>query len=247
MEKIVSVVTGATSGIGKAIAYKILAESVNDDDILIVNYGHNEENAKLFMEGIEEEQRKKVVLLKADLSSYEGMLEFVKRILEVSDKIDRLVLNAAIGTYEKFDNYTIELWNKVMTTNLTIPVFLVKELKPHINNGGKILFLGSTMGHLPHSSSIVYGVSKAGVQFFAQTIMKEFDGTGISINTITPGFIETRWQKDRSQESYDRINKKIALHRFGEPEEVANLCYAVLTNDYINGNVIDIHGGYNYF
>ena len=81
----------------------------------------------------------------------------------------------------------------------------------------------------------------------AKSLQKVFDGQDVSINAIAPGFIETPWQKDRTQESYDRINKKIALHRFGESAEVAKLCYDVLTNDYINGAVIDIHGGYNYF
>lgn len=242
----VSVVTGATSGIGEAIVKKILAESVDADDKVIVNYGHNEEKAKELMASLGADSAK-VEIIKADLSDYDAMIDFTKKIIEISDKIDNLILNTGIGTYEKFDDYTYELWTKVINTNLSIPLFMLKELKSHINDGGKIVFMGSMMGKIPHSTSLAYGVSKAGVHFLTRALLKEFDNTSITINCIAPGFIETPWHSARSQESYDRINKKIAVHRFGESSEVADLCYAILTNDYINGNIIDINGGYNYF
>lgn len=243
----VSVVTAGTSGIGKAIVEKLLLESKDADDVIIVNYGHSEEKAKELADSLNETDSKKVKLIKADLSDYEAMIAFTKEVLAVSDTIDNLILNAGIGTYEKFDDYTYELWTKVINTNLSIPVFMVKELKPHMSEKGKIVFIGSMMGRIPHSTSLAYGVSKAGVHFLTQALLKEFDGTGVTLNCIAPGFIETPWHSARTQESYDRINKKIALHRFGESSEVADLCYSVLTNDYINGNVIDINGGYNYF
>ena len=67
------------------------------------------------------------------------------------------------------------------------------------------------------------------------------------MNAIAPGFIETPWHSARTQESYDRINKKIALHRFGTVEEVADMAFAVLGNGYMNGSVVDIHGCYDFF
>lgn len=81
----------------------------------------------------------------------------------------------------------------------------------------------------------------------ARSLVKFFDEAQVRVNAIAPGFIETRWQENRSDESRDRINRKIAAHRFGEPEEVADLCYHVLTNEYLNGSIYDIHGGYDYF
>lgn len=242
----VTVLTSGTSGIGKAIAKKILCESA-DDDILIVNYGHNDEAAKKMFDELSPEDQKKLHFIKADMSSYDEMLTFVDKIHEITDKVDWLVLNTGIGTYEKFENYTVELWNKVMNTNLTVPAFLIKSLSPNINDGGKILFMGSYCGEVPYTSSIVYGVSKAAVHHLAKSLLKVFDGRNICINAIAPGFVETPWQNGRSEESYERINKKIAVHRFARPEEVAKLCFDVLTNDYINGNVIGIHGGYDYF
>ncbi|MGN0467594.1 MAG: SDR family NAD(P)-dependent oxidoreductase [Acutalibacteraceae bacterium] len=243
----VTVLTSGTSGIGKAIALKILKESDCDEDLLIINYGHNDEAANKMRDELCESDRKKVIFIKADMSEYDGMTEFASKVLQVTDKIDWLILNTGIGTYEKFDNYTVELWNKVINTNLTIPTFLIKTLKDNISDGGKILFMGSYSGEVPYTSSIVYGVSKAAVHYLAKALLKVFDYKSVSINAIAPGFVETPWQANRSEESYERINKKIALHRFATADEVAKLSYDVLTNDYINGSVIDIHGGYDYF
>ena len=83
--------------------------------------------------------------------------------------------------------------------------------------------------------------------FLTRSLVKEFEPKGITVNAIAPGFIETPWHSARTQESYDRINRKIALHRFGTVEEVADMAYAVLSNGYMNGSVVDIHGGYDYF
>lgn len=241
------IITGGTSGIGKAIVKKILKESNEESDRIIVNYGHNVEVAEEFRLELNGVERKKIDFLKADLSNYENMIEFKNEILEKYNKIDWLILNTGVGTYEKFEDYTFDEWNRVMTTNLSVPAFLVKELKPYFCRRGKILFMGSYAGEATYSSSIVYSVSKAAVHHLAKCLLKVFDEQEVSINAIAPGFIETPWQKNRTEDSYERINKKIALHRFGSDEEVANLSYSVLCNDYINGSVLEIHGGYDYY
>jgi len=242
----VSVVTGGTAGIGAGIVKKILEHSGQDDKIF-VNYGHNEERAREFWENLSLENREKVVLLKADLSSYERMLEFVAAIKERTDHVDWLVCNAGVGTYARFEDYTFEEWTRIVNTNLSVPVFLVKELLDVMSKGGRILFMGSYAGKQAYSSSLVYSVSKAGVLFLAKGLVKELEPKGITVNALAPGFIETGWQKDRTPESYERVNKKIALHRFGEVEEVADMAYHVLNNPYMNGSVVEIHGGYDFF
>jgi len=240
-------ITGGTDGIGKAIAIKILRHSQSVEDRVIVNYGHNEEKAKAFLNGLSDEDRSKVILIKADLSSETGLNAFVEAVLDAVPAIDHIVSNIGIGEYAKFDDYTMEMWNRVITTNLTIPTFLIQKLKSHMRNGGSILFVGSYAGVSPYSSSLVYSISKAGVVYLAKALVKEFDSQSVRVNAIAPGFIETAWQSNRSAESYERINKKIALHRFGTPEEVADMAYQVLMNTYMNGTVVEIHGGYNYF
>ncbi|MFR4241149.1 MAG: SDR family NAD(P)-dependent oxidoreductase [Clostridia bacterium] len=242
----VTVITGGTSGIGRGIAEKILAESAAEDRVF-VTYGHNEDKAQAFLENLPLEKRSQVILMKADMSSYEDMMDFVAELKGQADHIDWLVSNAGVSTYAKYEDYTFEEWTRIVNTNLSVPVFMVKELRPMMSEGGSILFTGSYAGQQAYSSSLVYGVTKAAIHFLAKSLVKEFEPKGITVNAIAPGFIETPWHSARTQESYDRINKKIALHRFGTVEEVADMAFAVLGNGYMNGSVVDIHGGYDFF
>ncbi len=242
----VTVITGGTSGIGRGIAEKILAESAAEDRVF-VTYGHNEDKAQAFLENLSLEKRSQVILMKADMSSYEDMMDFVAELKDQADHIDWLVSNAGVSTYAKYEDYTFEEWTRIVNTNLSVPVFMVKELRPMMSEGGSILFTGSYAGQQAYSSSLVYGVTKAAIHFLAKSLVKEFEPKGITVNAIAPGFIETPWHSARTQESYDRINKKIALHRFGTVEEVADMAFAVLGNGYMNGSVVDIHGGYDFF
>jgi len=241
------VITGGTDGIGKAIAKEILSYSNCAEDKLIINYGHSEKKAQDFLESLSELDRSKVSFVKADLSCESGLDEFLEKVYANCNMVDRVICNVGVSEYAKFEDYTMDMWNRVITTNLTIPTFLLKKIRPHIRNGGSVLLIGSYAGIRAYSSSVVYGVSKAGVVFLAKTLVKEFEPQGIRINAVAPGFIETSWQANRSEESYERINKKIALHRFGTPEEVARMGYELLDNDYMNGAVVEIHGGYEYF
>lgn len=242
----VTVITGGTSGIGRGIAEKILAESAAEHRVF-VTYGHNEDKAQAFLENLPLEKRSQVILMKADMSSYEDMMDFVAELKDQADHIDWLVSNAGVSTYAKYEDYTFEEWTRIVNTNLSVPVFMVKELRPMMSEGGSILFTGSYAGQQAYSSSLVYGVTKAAIHFLAKSLVKEFEPKGITVNAIAPGFIETPWHSARTQESYDRINKKIALHRFGTVEEVADMAFAVLGNGYMNGSVVDIHGGYDFF
>lgn len=242
----VTVITGGTSGIGRGIAEKILAGSAAEDRIF-VTYGHNKEKAQAFLESLPLEKRSQVILMKADMSSYEDMMAFVAELKGQADHIDWLVSNAGVSTYAKYEDYTFEEWTRIVNTNLSVPVFMVKELRPLMSEGGSVLFTGSYAGQQAYSSSLVYGVTKAAIHFLTKSLVKEFEPKGITVNAIAPGFIETPWHSARTQESYDRINKKIALHRFGTVEEVADMAFAVLGNGYMNGSVVDIHGGYDFF
>lgn len=239
--------TGGTSGIGKAIANKILKENGDELGKLFVVYGHSDEAAAAMKSELDPALQAKVKFIKADLSDYAGIEVVKKAVLEEAEHIDWMILNTGIGTYEKFEDYTPELWEHVMRTNVNVPAFLVKEFKSMIADNGSIVFMGSHAGQATYSSSLAYSVSKAAVLFMARSMVKLFDTNNVRVNAIAPGFIETRWQDGRSDESRDRINRKIAAHRFGTAEEVADLCYHILTNEYLNGSVYDIHGGYDYF
>ena len=225
---------------------KLLAHS-GEGDVIFVNYAHNQKQAEEFVRSLPVHHQKMLRLVRADMSSYEEMLAFVKEIKQKAGRVDWLILNTGISTYAKYEDYTFEEWTKIVNTNLSVPVFFVKELRPVMTLGGSVLFMGSYAGQQAYSSSLVYGVTKAAVHFLTKSLVKEFEPKGITVNAIAPGFIETPWHAGRSQESYDRISKKIALHRFGKIKDVADMAYSILTNEYMNGSIVDIHGGYDYF
>ena len=161
------IVTSGTSGIGKAIAYKLLSESKDSSDKLIINYFEKDQVEQMLTE-LSDKDKLKVTFVYADMSTYEGMESFVEEVLKISPKIDWLVCNTAIGTYKKFEEYDYDLWDKILRTNLSVPTFMIQKLKPHFNNGGKIILMGSLAGALSYSSSLVYSVSKAGVHHLAK-------------------------------------------------------------------------------
>lgn len=238
------VVTSSTKGIGAAIVERIFEKDENA--FVIANYAHNTEDAEIFLNR-NEKNRNRLLVIKADLSTKKGLDKFTNEIGFNYGQIDYLVCNTGISAYGNFDDYSFEEWNRVLQTNLTIPAFLVKTLKYKFNPNGSILFMGSEAGIRTYSSSIAYSVSKAALIHLSKCLVKEFEPLNVRVNSLAPGFIETSWQRNRSQESYDRINKKIALHRFGLPEEVADLAISILTNTYVNGEVVSITGGYDYF
>ena len=124
---------------------------------------------------------------------------------------------------------------------------MINEVIPGMTNGGSVLFMGACAGRQAYAASVVYGVTNAAIHCRTKSLVKECEPKGITVNAIAPGFIQKPWHENRTQESYDRINRKIALHRVGEIKDVADMAYSILTNHYMNGSIVDIHGGYDYF
>jgi 3-oxoacyl-[acyl-carrier protein] reductase len=102
------------------------------------------------------------------------------------------------------------------------------------------------MGIYPHGTSLAYGVSKAAVHALAVNLVKCFEGTGTTVNAIAPGFVETQWQKDKPDQIRKNICAKTALNRFASVEEVADAVRFCIKNQFVNGSIIEVSGGYNY-
>ena len=238
-----AVITGSTKGIGLAVARDLLQRGYR----VLLNYSSDEKTANDVQTELSrcypDNQYK---IIKADLSDLNSCEYIRKEAYLFLNKIDILILNAGSTCRESYESTTLDDWHNVIDTNLTVPFFLIQKLLPMISKGGKILCIGSIMGIYPHATSLPYGISKAGLHYMVRSMVKVLTPYGITINAVCPGFIDTAWQNGKSSDIRDSIEDKIALGRFGTPEEVSSLCVNVLSNDYLNGSVLVIDGGYCY-
>lgn len=236
-----AVITGCTKGIGAAITEKFLGHKCD----VCGCYSNDIENAKMFFESLGE-CRNQLTLFQVDLSTWEGIDKFIEDVKAAASSVDYLVLNAAMTDYTSFKEISHEKWEKVLHLNLYAPLFIIQGLDSIMNKGGRIIFIGTVLGQYPHAISLSYAVSKAGLHQMAKNLVKEYADRNITVNIVAPGFVNTPWQNNKAPEHKKRIEDKIALKRFAEPEEVAQLCWAVVENPYINGALLNIDGGYDY-
>jgi len=160
--------------------------------------------------------------------------------------VDCIVCNAGITERGRLSDMTDEAWERVMQVNVNSNMSLIRDLYDIIAPNARIVFMGSLLGIYPHSMSMAYGVSKAAVIAMAKNMVKEFAGTGSTVNVIAPGFVETDWQKNKPEEIKRSICEKTASGRFAEPEEIADAVRFCVKNAFVNGSVIEITGGYCY-
>lgn len=227
-----AIVTGGTSGIGLGVAkmlltkgYKVYATYVGPD----------------FEENIENFEP-----IKVDQSNREELYAFINRIKLECKEIDCIVCNAGMSIRKSFTETTDKDWDMQMEVAVNSHYILVRELYSLIPNGSRIIFTGSQMGLMPHAMVLSYGVTKAAVHALAKNLVKEFEGTGTTVNAIVPGFVETPWQKEKPEEIKQNIYRKTAIHRFATVDEVVDAYRFCIDNSFVNGSLIEINGGYSY-
>ncbi|WP_027092633.1 SDR family NAD(P)-dependent oxidoreductase [Cohnella thermotolerans] len=235
-----ALVTGSTAGIGLAIAKKLLEEGC----FVFANFAHNEQNARMaaeFFASASDNYR----IIRADMSALEGVNALCDSVIAQCPRLDFLVLNSYATDKTDFRFVTPEKWQHVMDCNVNMPFFTMQRLYDHMSEDGSVACIGAMMGIHPHAISISYGVSKAALHMLCQSMVKVYAQKRVRINAICPGFVETPAQLDKAPDHRKRIENRIALRRFAQPEEIANFCYSVLTNTYMNGAVIPVSGGYD--
>ncbi|GHU53903.1 beta-ketoacyl-ACP reductase [Clostridia bacterium] len=220
-----ALVTGSTRGMGFSIAKKL-----SENGYFVYTNGRGDipisiDNSQYII---------------ADLSTIDGLNTIVSNI---QNKLDVVVLNVGMTCRKSMQEIDYSDWQKVMDTTVNIPFFITQKLG--VNDNGSIVFISSAMSLKPHATSIPYGVSKAAVNMLAQSLVKEFAPRNIRVNVVCPGFIDTEWQKEKPDWLREKIENKIALKRFGLPEEIADMCLSIINNNYINGAIISVDGGYD--
>lgn len=227
-----AIVTGGTSGIGLGVAKMLLAKGYK---VYATYVGHD------FEDKIDNFK-----LVKVDQSNRNELYAFINRIKLECKKIDCIVCNAGLSIRKSFTETTDKDWDIMMEVAVNSHYILVRELYSLIPDGSRIIFTGSQMGLMPHAMVLSYGVTKAAVHALAKNLVKEFEGTGTTVNAIVPGFVETPWQKEKPEEIKQNIYKKTAIHRFATVDEVVDAYRFCIDNSFVNGSLIEVNGGYSY-
>ncbi len=243
LEGKVAIVTGASRGIGKAIALLLAEQGAK----LAVNYFEKKEQAEETVKQIEKIGGL-AIAIKADISSQKETEEMVKKVKERFGKIDILVNNAAITIDKTFKNSTKEEWDKIMAVDLDSLFNTVHPtLKIMAEQGsGTIVNIASASGEIGFFGQVSYSAAKAGLIGFTKALAKEVASKGIRVNAVSPGVIAGTLISDKiPDEVKQKFVETIPLKRMGKPEEIAKAVLFLASDDssYITGQVIGVNGG----
>ena len=237
-----ALITGATRGIGKAIALE-LAEQGYD---IAINY----RTANVELENLKKEIESKgaqCVLVYGDVSKFEDCENIVKNIIEKLEKIDVLVNNAGITKDGLILRMKKEDFEDVINVNLVGTFNMTKNVIPYMmkNRSGRIINISSVVGVSGNAGQANYAASKAGIIGFTKSLAKEVGSRNILVNSIAPGFIETAMTDVLKEEIKEEIAKTIPLKRMGKAQDVANVVKFLASEEssYITGQVIHVDGG----
>lgn len=236
----VAIVTGASRGIGRAIALALAAAGAK----VVVNYASASGAADQVVADIAN-LGSEAIAVQADVSQVEAVDTLVKTVMDTWGRIDILVNNAGITRDTLLLRMKPEDWQSVIDLNLT-GVFLCTRAVSKVmlkQKSGRIVNVTSVVARMGNPGQANYSAAKAGVIGFTKSVAKELASRGITVNAIAPGFIATDMTRDLKAED---ILQFIPLGRYGEPEEVAGLVRFLAADPaaaYITGQVINIDGG----
>lgn len=227
-----AIVTGGTLGIGLGVAKMLLGKGYY---VFATYIGRD------FTEQMDHFEAVKI-----DQTSRTELYQFINYINTKCSEINCIVCNAGMSIRKSFKDTTDDDWDRQMEVAVNSHYILIRELYDMIPHGSRILFTGSQMAIHPHATVLSYGVTKSAVCALAKNLVKEFEGTGTTVNAIIPGFVNTPWQKEKPEEIKQNIYKKTAIHRFASIDEVVDAYRFCIDNPFVNGSLIEVNGGYCY-
>lgn len=242
LEGKVALVTGASRGIGRAVALKLAAEGAK----VAINFAGNLAKAEE-VKSIIESNGGEALLVQGNVADFETVNEIVKKVVDAWGRVDILVNNAGITR----DNLLLKMsesnFDEVIATNLKGVFNCTKAVTKLMmkQREGRIVNMSSVVALMGNAGQANYAAAKAGVIGFTKSAAKEFAPRGITVNAIAPGFIGTDMTSAIPEKIKDEMLKNIPLGRFGNPEDVANAVMFFVSEDaaYITGQVICVDGG----
>ena len=247
-----AIVTGSSSGIGKAVAIE-LAKAGAD---VLINYSSNKESAEQVAKEIQE-YGVKALVFGADVSSENEVQAMFAEAMNRFGSLDIVVSNSGIQKDAPIDQMTIEQWDRVIGVNLrgqflcareAIKIFKKQGVRPEIScAAGKIICMSSVHDIIPWAGHVNYAASKGGVLMFMKSVSQEVAPHRIRVNGISPGAIRTPINHEAwsTSEAYTDLMRLIPYKRIGEPEEIGRTAVWLASDnsDYINGTTIYVDGG----
>lgn len=247
-----AIVTGASSGIGAAVAKKLATVGAS----VVINYSSSSDKADSVVDQIQAAGGK-ALAVKADVSNEQDVCKMFELALEEFKTVDILVANAGIQKDSPFTGMSLENWNRVIGVNLTGQFLCAREaVKQFIKQGvregvscsaGKIICMSSVHQIIPWAGHVNYATSKGGINMMMQSIAQEVAGKKIRVNGIAPGAIQTDINKSawETQRALDELLKLIPAGRIGVPEDIAKAAVWLVSDesDYVHGTTLFVDGG----
>ncbi|MCY6957111.1 elongation factor P 5-aminopentanone reductase [Clostridium brassicae] len=239
----VVLITGGSRGIGRSIALEFAKCNAS----VIVNYRNNDKEAEKTIEEI-----KKLggycETIKGDIKEYDFSKKMIQYIIDKYGKIDVLINNAGISKVGLFIDMTEKDFDDIMGVNLRGVFNTCSNVVKHMieRKEGNIVNISSIWGGVGASCEVLYSASKGGVNSFTKALGKELAPSGIRVNGIQPGVIDTDMNKWMSQEDRKALIDEIPISRFGEGEDIAKLAVFLASDEakYITSQIISVDGGY---
>ncbi len=237
----VVIVTGGNRGLGAATVRRF----ANEGATVVVNYFKDQKAAKALQQEIEAKGGR-AFIKQADVGDESSVAKMFEETVAELGQIDVLVNNAGIVFDVPFAQKTSAQWHRTMDVNLNGVYYCTKRALPHLNKGGSVINISSTNGiDTFHPDSIDYDVSKAAVIMFTKAMARDL-APNIRINCVAPGWLDTDMNAELPKDYLKQEAAKIAMGRFGQPEEIASVVVFLASDDarYITGSVVVVDGGY---
>lgn len=236
-------ITGASRGIGKAIARRFAKEGFS----LIINCSKSQNELQDLKQELENKYHVPVLASVGNVGDYHYVDSLFQEIKTTFSGVDVLINNAGISHIGLLTDMSPEEWEHILQVNLSSAFYTSRQAIPYMlsKQAGKILNISSVWGNVGASCEVAYSATKGGVNAFTKALAKELAPSNIQVNAIACGCIDTAMNQCFSLEERQDLENEIPAGRFGTPEEAADLAFSLATeHNYLTGQIINLDGGW---
>ena len=238
----IAIITGASGGIGRSVALRL----ARDGFAVVVNYAGNSVKAAGVIEEIKSAGGQ-AIAVQADVANAADVENLFKKTLDTFGRIDVVVNSAGIMPLSPIAKGDVEIFDKVISTNLRGTFLVLAQAAQHIATGGRIIAFSSSVVAKAFPTYGAYIASKAGVEGLVYVLNNELRGRNVTVNVVAPGPVATElFLKGKTEAQIEQFTKLAPLERLGQPEDIANVVSFLAGPDggWVNGQVLRANGGF---